>query len=181
MEQKSIVDLINNIKLNEEIITFNWNDIKIEVKGYLKMEKKKELIEWVISRARRYKDTNILCQIDIDKLFDIAIINYYTNFKFDIINKNTFEDVYDILNTNNFFNVIISSIPPHEYEYIKTSLQVAIDEDNDYQKSFGGNINRILSKTNQDFKNIDKILNKLQNFDIEKYSNVTDLVNKIKK
>lgn len=174
--KKSIVELIDdNLKFENEVINITWNNQEIEVKGYISIEEKRQLIQWVIAQNRRNSYTNFLNSLDIDKKFDIAIVNFYTNFKFDIVNKDYYNEVYEILNTNHFFDLIVSSIPEKEYEYLKCMLQEEIKKDFDFQCTMAGNINRLLDKFNSSLQNSDTIIEKLNNFDINKYTMVSNL------
>ena len=85
--KKTISNLTKDLKVVDEILTLEFTGEKIEVSGYLPIEKKYQLVNWVVSQSRRSNITNHLNRLDLEKKFDIALVNYYTDYKFDIVNK----------------------------------------------------------------------------------------------
>ena len=176
--KNTITDLLTGLELQEEKITINWNEQDIEVKGYLSMDKKREMINWVISQSRRGKAGN-LSVIDLEKKWDIAIVNYYTNFKFDIINKDYYNEVYDILNTNNFFDLIVTSIPAKEYSFISEKFKEEVDKDNEYQMTIAANIEKMFGSLKESVSQSEEAFRRLEEFDISKFEQVKTLAEKM--
>lgn len=176
--KNTITDLLTGLELQEEKITINWNEQDIEVKGYLSMDKKREMINWVISQSRRNKAGN-LSVIDLEKKWDIAIVNYYTNFKFDIINKDYYNEVYDILNTNNFFDLIVTSIPAKEYSFISEKFKEEVDKDNEYQMTIAANIEKMFGSLKESISQSEEAFRRLEEFDISKFEQVKTLAEKM--
>lgn len=176
--KNTITDLLTGLELQEEKITINWNEQDIEVKGYLSMDKKREMINWVISQSRRSKAGN-LSVIDLEKKWDIAIVNYYTNFKFDIINKDYYNEVYDILNTNNFFDLIVTSIPAKEYSFISEKFKEEVDKDNEYQMTIAANIEKMFGSLKESISQSEEAFRRLEEFDISKFEQVKTLAEKM--
>lgn len=176
--KNTITDLLTGLELQEEKITINWNEQDIEVKGYLSMDKKREMINWVISQSRRGKAGN-LSVIDLEKKWDIAIVNYYTNFKFDIINKDYYNEVYDILNTNNFFDLIVTSIPAKEYSFISEKFKEEVDKDNEYQMTIAANIEKMFGSLKESISQSEEAFRRLEEFDISKFEQVKTLAEKM--
>lgn len=182
MEQKSVLDLIVDIKeLNEDIIEVEFLGQKIKVKGYIPIEEKYQLVNWVIAQNRRNQDTQLLNRIDIDKKLDVAIVNFYTDYEFDIINKDVFNKTYDILNTENFFNIVINSIPKEEYEYITAILNKEIENDDKYHCTIAGALNTLLEKFNEGMAGTKEALEQIATFDINKYQEVANIAEKMGK
>lgn len=179
--KESVLDLTINLQLKEEEVFIGFADKKIGVKGYIPVEEKYKLINWVLSQSRRNLTTNFLSQIDVNKKFDIAIVNAYTNYKFDIINKDLYNETYDILNTNHFFDLVISAIPENEYNELSELLQQELNKDEKYCLSIAGNINRLIDKINHNLENVDKVMDNLQNFDVTKYENLAFIADKLGK
>ena len=182
MEQKSVLDLIVDIKeLDEDIIEVEFLGQKIKVKGYIPIEEKYQLINWVIAQNRRNRNTQLLNRIDIDKKLDVAIVNFYTDYEFDIINKDVFNKTYDILNTENFFNIVINSIPKEEYEYITAILNKEIENDDKYHCAIAGALNALLEKFNEGMAGTKEALEQMATFDINKYQEVANIAEKMGK
>lgn len=177
--KKSVLDLTKDLEVNEEEVVITFNNEKITVKGYLENEKRYNLINWVISQSRRNPSTNMLSQIDIDKNFDIAVVNFYTDYKFDIVNKNVANKTYDILDTNGFFDLVISAIPEGEYQHLHELMQEELDRDEKYCLSIAGNLDGLIKKMQLNLKGIDEVMDSLQDFDISKYENLASIADKL--
>lgn len=177
--KKTISNLTKDLKVIDEILILEFNGEKIEVSSYLPIEKKYQLINWVISQTRRNSTTNFLNRLDLEKKFDIAIVNYYTNFKFDIVNKEEYNKAYDILNTNGFFDLVLTGIPADEYSKLLKIMEEEISKDQVYYTSIAGSVNKLLDKFNSNLDAANKALENLKEFDIEKYENVVSIANKM--
>lgn len=177
--KKTVSNLTKDLKVIDEILTLEFNGEKIEVSGYLPIEKKYQLVNWVISQSRRNSVTNHLSRLDLEKKFDIALVNYYTDYKFDIVNKEEYNKAYDILNTNGFFDLVLTGIPEQEYNKLVKIMEEEISKDQVYHNSVAGSINKLLDKFNNNLESANKALETLKDFDIEKYGNVATIADKM--
>lgn len=172
--------LINDLQVVDDIIEIKFNHQVIKVKGYLPMEEKRNLINWVISQNRRNVYTNLLDENDINKKFDIALINFYTDYDYGFDYKNDrYNEIYDILNSNNFFDIIAAAIPEQEYNYIKELLQHRVEQENKYCYTLGGSIKGILEQLSSSLDSTNNVLEKMNNFDLKDYDMVKELATKL--
>lgn len=178
--KQSIDLLLQDLTIETEEIEITFNNIPIKVKGYLPEEEKRDLVNWVISQNRRNVYTNLLDDFDIDKKFDIAIVNFYTDFEFGLnYKKMRYDEIYDILNSNHFFDVIFAAIDPDEFKYIKEMLQKRIDQENKYCYTLGGSIKGILDQVSSSLDSTNNVLDKMNNFDLKDYDMVKELATKL--
>lgn len=177
---KKIDELLNNLEIKTEEIEIKFNGESIKVKGYLPYEEKRNLVNWVISQNRRNVYTNLLDEFDLNKKFDIALVNYYTDYEFGFDYKNDrYNEIYDILNSNQFFDIIIAAIPEEEYNNLKSCLERRIEEENKYCYTISGSIKKILDQLNFSLDSTNNVLEKMNNFDLKDYDMIKELATKL--
>lgn len=174
-KKKSVTDLVINKKFDSETIEEEFNGMKIKIKGYLGISEKQKLIDWVLNQSLRNKSTGLYISLDINKKFDIALVNFYTNYKFDIVNKDYRDEVYDILNQIDFFNFVVNNIPEDEYDYLHEMLQKEINNDNEYRKSIAAGIARF----NDMPININELNKMMDSFNKEDMKEIKNIMNNI--
>lgn len=174
--KNSIFDLVSNLDIKQEEVTITFNNQNVKVKSYIPFEDKRRLIQFVINQNRRNKNTGMLSRYDIDKKLDIALVNYYTDYKFDnIADSDAINEAYDILETQGFFQNLVNTIPKEEYDYITEMLQYEIDNDNKFKLTMAGSINDLISKFGDGLGNLEQAMKELENFDENKFKHVSDL------
>ena len=156
-------DIINEKK------TIKINDIEIEVKQYLPINDKLGVIQNVINfvaadelnTGRKFKNP---VQLEVVQIFEI--IRAYTNLNFtekqltDNIDK-----TYDLLETNDVINDILSAIPAEEYKAISEGIDESVEEYYKYKNSAFG-IMEMFSTQYQNINfDVDKLREKLQDDD----------------
>lgn len=178
--KNSIFDLVSNLDIRQEEVTITFNNQNVKVKSYIPFEDKRRLIQFVINQNRRNKNTGMLSRYDIDKKLDIALVNYYTDYKFDnIADSNAINEAYDILETQGFFQNLVNTIPKEEYDYITEMLQYEIDNDNKFKLTMAGSINDLISKFGDGLGNLEQAMKELENFDENKFKHVSDLAQRL--
>lgn len=178
--KNSIFDLVSNLDIKQEEVTITFNNQNVKVKSYIPFEDKRRLIQFVINQNRRNKNTGMLSRYDIDKKLDIALVNYYTDYKFDnIADSDAINEAYDILETQGFFQNLVNTIPKEEYDYITEMLQYEIDNDNKFKLTMAGSINDLISKLGDGLGNLEQAMKELENFDENKFKHVSDLAQRL--
>lgn len=177
-KKNSVTDLIINKKFDNEIIEEEFNGIKIKIKGYLGIGEKQKLVDWVLSQSLRNKSTGLYISLDINKKFDIALVNFYTNYKFDIVNKDYRDEVYDILNQIDFFNFVVNNIPEDEYDYLHEMIQKEINNDNEYRKSIAAGIARF-NEMPLGINEFNKLMDSFNKEDIKEIKNIMNNINSL--
>ena len=178
--KNSIFDLVSNLDIKQEEVTITFNNQNVKVKSYIPFEDKRRLIQFVINQNRRNKNTGMLSRYDIVKKLDIALVNYYTDYKFDnIADSDAINEAYDILETQGFFQNLVNTIPKKEYDYITEMLQYEIDNDNKFKLTMAGSIDDLISKFGDGLGNLEQAMKELENFDENKFKHVSDLAQRL--
>lgn len=153
-----------NLTKNTEIKNIDINKNIIEVKQYLPVEEKLELISYIVNMAHD-EDYNFSNPVKVEVFAGIGIIKYYTNITFTEKQLENPAKIYDLLNSNNVINNVIAAIPSNEYDEIRSGIEDTIKSIYQYQNSALG----ILDTIGQDYSDLnleaDTINEKLSNPD----------------
>lgn len=121
---------------NNEVKILEWNEQKIEVKQYLPLKEKFELIQKVLQDAQ---DENVFynpCKIDLFEAIEI-ILNY-TNINVTEKQSDDILKLYDLFISSGLGIEIKNLIPIEELTYIHKGISNAIIEIYRYKNSFVG-------------------------------------------
>lgn len=163
------------LKKKEEVKNIKINDIDIEVKQYLAVNDKLDLIARVISGA--HDQNNFPNPIKIEVIGAMEIIMAYTNITFTDKQKEDIAKLYDILDSNGIINQIVSAIPEDEYHFLIDGINDTIDAVYTYQNSILG----ILDTISQDYSNLNFDATEIQKklADKDNLSLVRDVLTKL--
>lgn len=137
------------LKINTDIKTITIGEQEIEVKQYLPINDKLELIGRVIALSA--DDNNFANPIKLDVFTSLEIVFAYTNIQFTEKQKEDLVKLYDIMESNDIFNIIIANIPDEEYASIVEGVELCASAIYTYRHSVLGIIETIA----QDYKNLD--------------------------
>lgn len=137
------------LKPNNEIVNIEFNEQVIEVKQYLPVEEKLELISRVLELS--HDQNNFSNPIKVQVYTALEMIDRYTNIGFTEKQKENPTKLYDLLNGNGILEKIINAIPQVEYDEIIAGVYNTIDAVYTYQNSILG----ILEAVSQDYSNLD--------------------------
>lgn len=163
------------LKKKEEVKNIKINDIDIEIKQYLPVNDKLNLIARVINEA--HDQNNFPNPIKIEVIGAIEIIMAYTNITFTDKQKEDISKLYDILDSNGIINQIVSVIPEDEYHFLIDGINDTIDAVYTYQNSVLG----ILDTVSQDYNNLNLDATEIQKklADKDNLSLVRDVLTKL--
>lgn len=136
------------LKPNNEIQTIEFNEQTIEVKQYLPVEEKLELITKVLELS--HDSNNFSNPVKVSVYTTLEIIEKYTNVNFTEKQKENPTKLYDLLVGNGFAAAVIKAIPEPEYDEILTGIKQTIKSVYNYQNSVMG----ILDTISQDYSNL---------------------------
>ena len=136
------------LKPNNEIQTIEFNGQTIEVKQYLPVEEKLELITNVLELS--HDSNNFSNPVKVSVYTTLEIIEKYTNVNFTEKQKENPTKLYDLLVGNGFAAAVIKAIPELEYDEILTGIKQTIKSVYKYQNSVLG----ILDTISQDYSNL---------------------------
>lgn len=136
------------LKPNNEIQYIEFNEQTIEVKQYLPVEEKLELITNVLESS--HDQNNFSNPVKVSVYTTLEIIEKYTNVNFTEKQKENPTKLYDLLVGNGFAAAVIKAIPEPEYDEILTGIKQTIKSVYKYQNSVLG----ILDTISQDYSNL---------------------------
>lgn len=145
------------LKRKNEVKTITINNNQIEIKQYLPVNEKLDLIARVINGA--HDQNNFPNPIKIEVIGTLEMIMAYTNISFTEKQKEDIPKLYDLLEENGVIKDIISQIPEDEYNFIIDGINKTVDAVYTYNNSVLG----ILEAVSQDYSNLDFDIQKLQN------------------
>lgn len=137
-----------NLKINTSVNTLMIGEQEIEIKQYLPIDAKLELISRVLSSAA--DDNNFANPIKLDVFTNLELVFTYTNIQFTDKQKEDLVKLYDILESNGIFNIIIENIPKGEYTSIIEGVELCADAIYSYRNSVMG----ILENISHDYSNL---------------------------
>lgn len=142
---------------NQEIKSFEYNGQVIEVKQYLPINDKLNMIAAIVEKAHD-SQKEFSNPVKVEVFLCIEIIKNYTNITFTEKQLEAPEKLYDLLIGNGFMGAILENLPKNEYQILYEDLMNIINSIYTYQNSVMG----ILDSVSQDYSNLDLDATKIQ-------------------
>lgn len=136
------------VKVNQEVKTITWNDQTIEVKQYLPVNNKLELISRVINLSA--DENNFANPVKVDIYFAIEVVDAYTNISFTEKQKEDVCKLFDNITSSGLLAVIRDAIPEEEYGYLYHDINACVSAVYSYKNSVMG----ILENITTDYDNL---------------------------
>jgi hypothetical protein len=137
-----------NLKINNSISTIIINDIEIEVKKYLPMNEKIELVANVINAAA--DDNNFANPMKLEIFTALEIIYAYTNLSFTEKQKEDPAKLYDLLLTNGVISEVSNRISDE-----KIIIEKYVTECANAIYTYRNSILGLLETISADYSNLD--------------------------
>ena len=141
---------------NTDVASFDWNGQTIEVKQYLPIQEKLELISSVLNQCQ--DENNFINEAKIALFMDLEMVYRYTNINFTEKQKEDPAKLYDLLAGSGFFDDVFTVIPQREYKSIVMWLSKTAEHIYEYRNSIYG----ILDAMNTDYSNLELDAEKLK-------------------
>lgn len=136
------------LKVNDEIKTVEFNEQAIEVKQYLPVNEKLEVIADVLNNSA--DDNNFANPVKVDVYTAIAVLEAYTNISFTEKQKENVTKLYDMVISTGLYNAIIEAIPNDEFISLNNAIVNTINAFYRYRNSILG----ILENISADYSNL---------------------------
>lgn len=161
-----------NLEILNEVKIIQIGDKEIEIKQYLSLEEKNDIIALAIQESI---GGTVLNTLVFDAILHLLIVLKYSNIELTEKEKENLFKIYDILEQNGIINLIISNIPNEEYNYIFSNAKEIAEEYKAYINSAGVMFNHLgdlissisteIKKVAENSELIDNIVNiaKIQN------------------
>lgn len=143
------------LKVNNNVYQLNYNDNIIEVKEYLPIKEKLELVSRVINLAS--DDNGYYNPMKIDIFMVMEILYAYTNLNFTDKMKEELFKTYDLVVSSGIAQRVIN-IMGTEYDIIRDNVWSTIKSVYEYKNSAAG----VISLISQDYSNVNLDLNTIQ-------------------
>lgn len=137
------------LKINQEIKTIEFNGQNIEIKQYLPVNDKLELISNVINLSHD-GNNNFPNPVQVSVFTTLEILYAYTNINFTEKQKEDFEKLYDLVISSGLVSAVVKEIPESEYNEVIKGIKDSIEAIYKYQNSVLG----ILDSISQDYSNL---------------------------
>ena len=134
---------------NTEIASFDWNGQTIEVKQYLPIQEKMEIISSVLNQCQ--DENNFINEAKLSLFMDLEMIYKYTNINITEKQKEDPAKLYDLFAGTGLFNEIFTVLPDSEYKCIAIWLNKTAEHIYEYRNSIYG----ILDAMNTDYSNLE--------------------------
>ena len=136
------------LKKKEEIKNITINDQVIEVKQYLPISDKINIITNVIEKSA--DDNNFANPVKVEVFANLEIMYAYTNISFTDKQKEDPTKLYDLLEENGVIAEVIAAIPENEYALLLGWIDETIEAFYTYRNSVMG----IMEQISEDYSNL---------------------------
>ena len=137
------------LKVNKDVKNIEFNEQIIEVKQYLPINEKLELISSVINSAA---DENNFSNPVMENVFlTLEILYHYTNINFTDKQKEDPVKLYDLVVSSGLVNKVTDLIPEEELDEVINGVAQSVKAIYTYRNSVLG----ILESISQDYSNLD--------------------------
>lgn len=169
------LELVPNIK--ESTVTIAEGK-ELTVKNYLPIADKIRFLEFVVTNALD-ETTGCFSPVRTEIYYAIAVCRWYAGMEFteeDLANVTT---VYDVLDTNNIINMILSKIDERDSEFMRSLVEDTVTDIARYNNSAAGIIQMMSANAGGLDTQISDILEKIKNGEgLEQLSVIKDVVGK---
>ena len=156
------------LKVDQRVETFDFGGQSIEVKQYLPIEDKYDLIMIALQRA---EEDGIYNPVKVQLYFELYVVYMYSNISFTDKQKENEPKLYDTLASNGVIAAILELIPDEEYNELMTYMKELIQVKTTFNNSAAGLVNQLLVDLP---KNAEKAAEVLNSFNIEDYKEVVE-------
>lgn len=137
------------LKVNQDIKNIEFNEQIIEVKQYLPINEKLELISSVINSAA--DENNFSNPVKENVFLTLEILYHYTNINFTDKQKEDPIKLYDLVVSSGLVNKVTDLIPEEELDEVINGVAQSVKAIYTYRNSVLG----ILESISQDYSNLD--------------------------
>ena len=137
-----------NLKIDNSISTLKFNEQDIEVKQYLPINEKLDMISTIINESA--DETRFYNVGKLDVFETIELIKHYTNITFTDKQLEDIPKLYDLVVSTGLYDMIYEAIPEIETVCVHKVLMDTVDSIYKYQNSVFG----VLEAVTTDYENL---------------------------
>lgn len=150
------------LKISDEVKVTEFNGQSIEVKQYLSIKDKLDLVSITLQQCG---GENFFNPMEMDVYFHINMVLMYTNINFTEKQKEDKLKLYDLLESNGIFNLVISNIPENEYQNLVETIEKCAKSIETYSNSFIGSLATMESNVGDGGDKVKEIIGLVQDDD----------------
>lgn len=152
-------------------------DITLDVLTYLPQAEKAKFIAFVIQSA--IDDRGCFSPIRLETFFSIAIAKWYGQISFTDKQIQDAARTYDILQSNDIFNLIIDTLPEDEYRFMEEAVNDTAKDVARYNNSAAGLLAAMNTAASSLDTELSSVLEKIKNKEgIEELSEIRNIMGK---
>lgn len=157
-----------NLKINDQINTFTKDNYQVNVKKYLPISDKIDLVQIALQKAQ---EDGIYNQIKLDMYFHLNIIYLYTDIEISQEEREDEMKLYDILESNDIIDMVIANMDQDEYNELKGYLMEMESDSLTYRNTAAAVLTRIIHDLPKNAATAKQIVD---SFDPSKYQEVVN-------
>ncbi len=158
-----------NLHTDNDMYYIEVQGKKINIKKYLPINDKKDLVEITLQKAEQADGT--YNEILIDVYFNLYLVYLYTDIVFTDEDREDEMKLYDELESSGILERILDKIPEEEYNVLMDYLKAMRKEISSYKHSAAAMVQKLIVDLPKNAEAAAKIV---QNFNQEKYKEVID-------
>lgn len=157
------------LKVNTDVNTFTYGETPIEVKKYLPINDKLDLITITLQNSRTRE--GYYNPVLLEKYFNLYLVYMYTNIVFTDKQKEDEDKLYDTLESNGIITEVIKAMEEDEYREIWAKLNETIQNEMSYVTTAAAIIKSLIADLPAQAQAAMDIVNE---FDPDKFQAVKD-------
>ena len=146
--------------------TIEWEGDAINIKNYLPIESKIDLIQLV---AQQSVENGIFMPIKVDMYMGMYLIFFYTDIEFTEEEKENIPELFDEMFNSGLYNEILNFIPDTEKNIIYTNLDTYVEKVEKHNSTTAYMINQILEQLPITMEETNELM---ENFNTDKFAEV---------
>lgn len=160
----------------DKLAQFNIGDKTIQVRQYLPIDEKADLIKYVVDWALD-NSTGCFSPIRLDVFFSLALCRWYAGIACHFDQNVSFSQMYDILEQNGILDQVVAKIPDDEYDMLYNLMMETVKDIARYNNSAAGIIQSMSANAAGLDTQVTEILEKIKNGEgLETLSAIKDVV-----
>ena len=156
------------LKRNNDTVAFTWKGKEINIKKYLPVEDKYDVVMITIQKAA---EGSIYNPIKLDMFFHLNLIYMYTDLEFSDEDRQDESKLYDEMKSTGFLNEFLKNIDNDEYKEMLEDIEDIICDTKQYNISAASVLKNFIDDLPANAEAAQKIVD---NFDKNKYQAVVD-------
>ena len=160
-----------NLLVDESVNTFSFQGHDIEVKKYLPVEQKYDLVMVALQKSK--EPSGCYNDLKLTTYFELNIVYLYTNIQFTDEDREDEAALYDMLQSSGLLEEIIEHMDEKEYTELYNTVHEIRIADTRYSTTVAGMLSKFMSELPA---NAEKAKSTLDQFDPEKFKELMSFV-----